>query len=98
MHLVDIIGYVGCLCLTMLSLPQVYLSYTTKSTQGLSLLYLILGIITGCVYIVYGILLGAIPMIISNILPICSNLMLIYLKYRYDDLDRKQDTTYDELI
>ena len=61
MHLVDIIGYVGCLCLTMLSLPQVYLSYTTKSTQGLSLLYLILGIITGCVYIVYGILTRSDP-------------------------------------
>ena len=90
MFTVDYIGYFGCFLLTILSIPQVYLSYVTKSTTGLSLVSLCLGLLTSAVFITYGIMLEANPIIFSNIPPIIANSVLIYMKFKYNN------TTMDE--
>ena len=64
--MIDLLGYVAAVLTTVAFLPQVIKAFRTKSTRDMSLtMWLLLFIGIAC-WLVYGILLGARPIIAAN--------------------------------
>lgn len=80
----DSIGYVAAVFLCAILIPQLYHNYKLKETSQISWYFVILSIITAILFLSYGILLGALPMIIANIIVLLQNIFLFILKKKYD--------------
>ena len=82
-ELVDLIGYMGGGCMTINMIPQLYKTYTTKSANDISIIFLVLNLIGLGLYTIYGIIKNiytiSIPVSISFILLF----ILFILKYLY---------------
>jgi MtN3 and saliva related transmembrane protein len=83
MNLHDLIGYIAA-CLTTFSfIPQALKTFRTKDVSGISLgMY---GCFTAGValWLVYGILLMAWPIIIANVITVSLALSIFLMKLRY---------------
>jgi MtN3 and saliva related transmembrane protein len=66
MEMITILGLVAAICTTISFLPQAIKTIKTKQTKGLSLgMYSVLT--TGVfLWIIYGILIGDVPLILAN--------------------------------
>ena len=71
-------------------LPQISKGYRTKKLDDLSYsLNILVG--TGMfMWIIYGININSIPVIATNIIGVICNIILIAMKYRYSELQKKQ--------
>jgi MtN3 and saliva related transmembrane protein len=83
MELVDIVGYVAAIIGTTTMLPQAIKSINTKKVDDLSFPTLILYFVNCVLWLAYGILLDAWPVIICNAVGLVIGVILIYLKKRY---------------
>ncbi|MFD0992730.1 SemiSWEET family sugar transporter [Tenacibaculum geojense] len=79
----EIIGLVAATLTTASFLPQVYKTYQTKQTEGLSLTMYVMFFIGIVLWLVYGIHLKSIPMILANTITAISALFLIFMKIKY---------------
>ncbi|WP_442264635.1 SemiSWEET family sugar transporter [Tenacibaculum sp. ZS6-P6] len=79
----EILGYLAAFLTTASFLPQVYKTWKTKSTEGLSLsMYTIF--FTGIVcWLVYGIYLNSLPIILANTITGVSAFLLIVMKLKF---------------
>ncbi|WP_299626411.1 SemiSWEET transporter [uncultured Tenacibaculum sp.] len=79
----EILGYLAAFLTTASFLPQVYKTWKTKSTEGLSLtMYTIF--LTGIIcWLIYGIYLNSLPIILANTVTGVSAVMLIIMKLKY---------------
>jgi MtN3 and saliva related transmembrane protein len=81
----EAIGYVAA-CLTTLSfVPQAWLTFRTRDVSGISLgMYsaFSLGI---ALWLVYGVLIGAWPIIIANIITLTLACLILGMKLRFGD-------------
>ena len=75
-------GLAGALT-TVSFLPQVYKTWKTKSTDSLSMPMLLM--MTAGIFLwgVYGVALGSISMIVSNVITFISASLLVFFKLRY---------------
>ena len=89
----EIFGYIGAFCLTLLTFPQVYECYKTKSTNGLHNGFIILQFLTSAFFLVYGILLPAIPVMVANGSALLGSILLIIAKLKF-----KQKPTQTEVV
>ncbi len=64
-------------------LLQVYKTWKTKNTKGLSLTMYVSFFIGVSLWFVYGFYLNSLPMILANIVTTISTLILIGLKLKY---------------
>ena len=86
-----VIGYIGSFMLSILLIPQIYITYKTKDVNGLSSYFLFFEIITTLLWITYGIgfllegSLDGLPIIIANTCMLISVFILIYLKNKFKD-------------
>ncbi len=83
MDFYEILGLLAASLTTASFLPQVYKTWKTKSTEGLSLtMYLVffLGIVF---WLIYGIHLNSLPMILANAITAVLSLFLVIMKIRY---------------
>lgn len=85
--LINILGYTGCILISILSLPQIYHTYYHKDTKSLSYIFLFIALLTSIVMILYSYLINAIPILIANIVYFFGNISLITMKYNYDKLE-----------
>jgi MtN3 and saliva related transmembrane protein len=79
----DFIGYIAGLFVTFALVPQIIRVHKLKSAREISWLYnslLLLGLV---LWLVYGILLGLVPVIVWNAISICLAGLLLLSKYRY---------------
>ena len=84
MDYIFIVGILAGTLTTIAFLPQVIQAYQSKHTKDLSLLMFVV-FSTGLVlWIVYGIILKALPVILANSVTLLLCLYLIYLKLKYD--------------
>jgi MtN3 and saliva related transmembrane protein len=67
---IEYIGYLAAFLGTIGWLPQVYKTWTTRETKALSLSTNVLILATVTLWFVYGVILGAWPLIIANIFAI----------------------------
>ena len=83
MALLDYTGYLAALCTTSAYVPQVLRVWRTRSTHDISLrMFLVL--VTGlCLWLVYGIWRGEIPLIIANSVTLTLASTILYFKIRH---------------
>lgn len=83
MQLVDWLGILAALLTAMSYLPQVIKSLRTRTTRDISLgMYSVL--ISGLLlWLVYGLLIGNIPLIFANIIAVAMSGIVLCLKIRH---------------
>lgn len=79
----DIIGSIAATLTTIAFLPQAIQVIKTKSTRDISLvMYLVFAAGVGF-WLAYGILLGALPIIIGNIITLILTLIVLAMKLKH---------------
>jgi MtN3 and saliva related transmembrane protein len=79
----DLIGYVAA-CLTTLSfLPQALHTFRTRDVSGISLGMYALFNSGVALWLVYGLLIGAWPVVVANAVTLCLALAILVMKLRY---------------
>ena len=73
-----LVGYVAGALVSLLQVPQVLHVRRTQDVSGLSTPSLVLHIVNGGLWLVYGSFLEQPPIVIANSFYLCSNLVLIY--------------------
>jgi MtN3 and saliva related transmembrane protein len=79
----EILGLIAGLFTTFAIIPQIMRVYKLKSAREISVIYnttMLLGII---LWLVYGIVLGLVPIIIWNIIGALLNVLLLLAKLKY---------------
>ncbi|CAL2088878.1 SemiSWEET transporter [Tenacibaculum sp. 190524A02b] len=83
MELQEFLGYMAAFLTTASFVPQVYKTWKTKSTEGLSLTMYSM-FFTGIVcWLIYGIYLNSLPIILANTVTGISAFALIIMKLKY---------------
>jgi len=77
------IGSLAGLLTTAAFIPQVWKIYQTKSGKDISGRMFWLFSVGIALWLVYGMLLGSIPLIVSNLVTLVLSLTVLALKYRY---------------
>ena len=83
MALVDTVGTIAA-CLTTASfLPQVWLSFKTRDVSGVSLGMYSVFTVGVALWLVYGLLLGAWPIVVANAITLLLALAILAMKLRF---------------
>ncbi|MTJ08910.1 MULTISPECIES: SemiSWEET transporter [unclassified Anabaena] len=83
MDLTTILGLVAGALTTVAFLPQMFQTWRTKSAKDVSYVMLIIFMSGLFLWLIYGIILGALPIIIANAMTLFFNLIILWLKIRY---------------
>ncbi len=83
MRYLDLLGLAAGTLTTLAFFPQVIRAYKLKETRDLSLAMYVLFSFGLVLWIVYGFLTGAIPVIAANLVTLALCFYLIYLKKKY---------------
>jgi len=81
--LVDLIGYLGGLFIMISFIPQVVKSYRTKSVEDLSIQMILATFIGTVFWLVYGVLVGSMPIMVTNIIFGGTVLFQLFLKIQH---------------
>jgi len=79
----ELIGYVAAALTTIAFVPQAVQAWRTRDTSGISLPKYALFCIGVALWLVYGVLLGAWPIIIANTVTLALSLAILGMKLRY---------------
>jgi|TARA_R110002049_G_scaffold73774_2_gene190502 MtN3 and saliva related transmembrane protein len=79
----ELIGLLAAVLTTISFLPQVYKTYKTKDTSGLSLSMFTIFFVGIVLWLIYGIHLNSLPMILANSVTAVSSLYLIIMKLKH---------------
>ncbi len=80
--LAEWIGYPAAILTTAAFIPQAWKSWRTRDVSGLSLhMYLLFTAGVG-LWLLYGILLGSLPIVLANAVTFCLALSVLWLKWR----------------
>ncbi len=80
---ISIIGLVAGACTTLSLLPQVIKSIKTKETKDLSLYMFILLAAGLLLWIIYGVLINAVPIILANLFTLVLTIIVLFFKIKY---------------
>ena len=81
--LVDILGFTAGTLTALAFLPQVLRTWRRRSASDLSVIMLIAQASGVALWIVYGVAVGAAPVILSNSVTLALTLLLLFFKQRY---------------
>lgn len=84
MHAITFLGFVAGTLTTLSFVPQVYKAWRTKRCDDLSMGMLLSFGAGVCLWIAYGLLLHAPPVIAANVVTLALLVALVFLKARYD--------------
>ncbi|MCE9541855.1 hypothetical protein K8R03_04865 [Candidatus Kaiserbacteria bacterium] len=76
-----LVGTAATLVGTVLMLPQVYKSLKTKQVDDVSWMMLILYVLNCALWLSYGLLIDALPLVITNAIALCIGVAQSVLKY-----------------
>ena len=83
--LADIIGTIAAVLTTASFVPQVWLTYKTRDVSGVSLgMYSAFTIGVG-LWLVYGLLVGAWPIVAANAVTLTMAIAILIMKLRFSD-------------
>lgn len=83
MHHTELIGYLAAALTTFAFVPQVIHTWRLRSAHGISLGMYALFTSGVALWLVYGLLLGAWPLIVANAVTLTLALAILSLKIRY---------------
>lgn len=81
--LADAIGFVAGLLIVLAWLPQLFKTWKTKSAKDLSLLTLLIILAGSVLWLVYGIIIGNMPVIATNAVCVVIIVSLVWMKVNY---------------
>lgn len=81
----EIIGFMATIVGTSIMLPQIFKSIKTKSVSDVSWGMLVLYFLNCLLWMIYGILIFAIPLMLTNGIAFCISILQIILKIKYAD-------------
>ena len=84
MDSITILGLVAATLTTSAFLPQMIKTWQSKSAKDVSLGMLISFCIGVFLWLIYGLYLQALPIIIANSLTLILNLIILWLKIKYE--------------
>jgi MtN3 and saliva related transmembrane protein len=79
----DYVGYAGGFVSAITFLPQVIKIWKTRSVKDLSSLTLFFLFLNVSLWLVYGILVNALPIMLTNGIVLSMIIAMIYFKYRF---------------
>lgn len=79
----EIIGLVAAIFTTAAFLPQVFKTYKTKETSGLSLSMYVIFFIGVILWLIYGISIKSLSIILANLITAILAFYLIIMKLKY---------------
>ena len=80
---IDTIGFVAAILTTGSFLPQAWHTFQTKDVSGISLTMYGAFTLGVMLWLAYGLLLGAWPMIVANVITLTLALAILTMKLRY---------------
>lgn len=80
----DVVGYVAGAFIMVSFVPQVVRSWQTRSVGDLSLLMILATLAGTILWLVYGVIINAAPIIVMNVVFGVLVSVLLFLKVRYD--------------
>lgn len=80
---IAIIGLIAGTCTTLSFLPQVVKTFKTKKTKDISMVMYIVLAVGLFTWIIYGILISALPVILANVFSLTCAVMILILKIKY---------------
>ena len=86
--IVNILGLIGSIGISVMLIPQIYKVYKTKISEGLSYLFLFINIFSGILMLIYGIYYYLLPVMLINSCVLLSICILIYLKYTIENFKK----------
>lgn len=78
----DLLGYTAAIFATGAFVPQVVKTWRTRSAEDLSYVMLFSHILGMLLWLVYGVLIGATPVVIANAVAVLLDVALVVLKMR----------------
>ena len=84
MEFITILGLVAATLTTSAFVPQLIKIWRSKSAKDVSLEMLITFCIGVFLWLVYGIYLQSLPVILANLLTLIFNLIILWLKIKYE--------------
>ncbi len=79
----NLVGYTATLVGTFLMLPQVIKSFKTKQVRDVSFAMTILYFLNCLLWLAYGLLISAFPVIIANSIGLLVSIVQVSLKIKY---------------
>jgi MtN3 and saliva related transmembrane protein len=83
MNLTDLIGTLAAILTTISFLPQALHTFRTKDVRGISLGMYSAFTLGVAMWLVYGLLLGAWPVVIANVITLALASAILVMKLRY---------------
>ncbi len=80
----SLLGFVAGALTTVSFWPQLWKTWKTKSSGDVSLGMLLTFSVGVLLWLLYGVLLGAWPIIVTNLITILLTMTIVILKLRYD--------------
>ena len=78
----DALGYIAALFATGSFVPQVIKTWRTRSAEDLSFLMLLTHVVGMLLWLAYGLMIGATPVVVANMVAVLLDALLIGLKLR----------------
>lgn len=88
MNLVGTLGFCAGLLTSGAAVPQVYKTYKTRHARDISMWQLVMLSLGMLLWLIYGSMIGDLPLILANTFSIGCYTSLIAMKLRYDSEDR----------
>lgn len=79
----DILGYSAALLTTLSFIPQVWLTFRSRDVRGISLGMYATFALGVALWLGYGVLLGAWPIVLANAITLALALAVLAMKLRY---------------
>lgn len=90
MDYINIIGFIGGGCTTISFIPQVVLVLKTKSTKDISLMMYSVFVFGISLWLLYGILSGALPVIIPNLITFVLAGSILFMKIKNEIIQKNR--------
>lgn len=90
MDYINIIGFIGGGCTTISFIPQVVLVLKTKSTKDISLMMYSIFVFGISLWLLYGILSGALPVIIPNLITFVLAGSILFMKVKNEIIQKNR--------
>jgi len=83
MELIDLIGYFAAILTTLSFVPQAWHTFTTRDVRGISLGMYSAFTLGVALWLVYGLLLGAWPIVVANAVTLALAAAILVMKLRF---------------
>ena len=87
----QIIGYIAALCTSLSFMPQAIKVIRTQDTESLSLLMYSVFSFGVAMWLLYGVILGDLPMILANVVTLFFAIIILVMKVRHHIEKRRTD-------